>query len=119
MKVLLVEDDTVHLMILKRIFEKSNDEVVVARNGKEALIKLEFDPTFQIILTDIMMPEMDGIELLKHVRESEETKQIPIIGFTAGDVNYYREKSAGQFSCLVPKPIDFFDLYQLAKSQVA
>ncbi|GMQ30381.1 response regulator [Algoriphagus confluentis] len=119
MKVLLVDDDTVHLMILKRIFENSNDEVVVAKNGKEALVLLEFDPDFQVILTDIMMPEMDGLELTMHIRESEETKQIPIIGFTAGDVNYYKEKSQGMFDCLVPKPMDFFDLYQLAKSQVA
>lgn len=82
-------------------------------------MQLEFDSNFQVILTDIMMPEMDGIEFLMNVRENEATKEIPIIGFTAGDINYYREKSAGQFSCLVPKPIDFFDLYQLAKSQVA
>ncbi|RIW13968.1 response regulator [Algoriphagus lacus] len=119
MKVLLVDDDSVHLLILRKIFEKSNDEVVVAHNGKEALQHLEFDPFFNIILTDIMMPVMDGVEFLQHLKESDRTSCIPTIGFTAGDVEYFREKSQNGFDCLVAKPMDFFDLYSLAKSKAA
>lgn len=119
MKVLLVDDDSVHLLILRKIFEKSNDEVVVAQNGKEALEHLEFDPFFNVILTDIMMPVMDGLEFLEHLKESTRTRGIPTIGFTAGDVEYFREKSKNRFDSLVAKPIDFFDLYNLAKSKAA
>ncbi|MDX5337739.1 MAG: response regulator [Cyclobacteriaceae bacterium] len=116
MKVLLVDDDLIHLTILKRIFEKSNDEVITARNGKEALRCLEFDQSFQVILTDIMMPEMDGVELLEHIRESDSTKNIPTIGFTSGDVEYFRNQTSKHFDQLVAKPMDFFDLYALARS---
>ena len=119
MKVLLVDDDSVHLFILEKIFEKSNAKVVVAQNGKEALQYLEVDPEFNIILTDLMMPIMDGVEFLEHLKGSDATKGIPAIGFTAGDVEYYREKSKGQFHFLVAKPMDFYDLYNLAKSTAA
>ncbi|WP_026950926.1 response regulator [Algoriphagus mannitolivorans] len=116
MKVLLVDDDLIHLTILRRIFEKSNDEVVTARNGKEALRCLEFDPGFQVILTDIMMPEMDGVELLEHIRECDSTKDIPTIGFTSGDVEFFRKQTSEHFDQLVAKPMDFYDLYALARS---
>lgn len=115
MKVLLVDDDSVHLLILRKIFEKSNDEVVVARNGKEALQYLEFDAAFHVILTDIMMPVMDGVEFLEHLKESPRTSKIPTVGFTSGDVEYFRATSKNGFNRLVAKPMDFYDLYNLAK----
>ncbi len=118
MKILLVDDDAVHLLILKKIFEKSNEEVVTAQNGREALECLEFDPYFNVILTDIMMPIMDGVEFLEHLKESPKTNKIPTIGFTSGDVDFYREKSKGAFDSLVAKPMDFYELYNLAKSTV-
>jgi CheY-like chemotaxis protein len=91
----------------------------VAHNGKEALQHLEFDPFFNIILTDIMMPVMDGVEFLQHLKESDRTSSIPTIGFTAGDVEYFRKKSNNGFDCLVAKPMDFYDLYSLAKAKAA
>lgn len=115
MKILLVDDDSVHLLILRKIFEKSNDEVVVAHNGREALEYLEFDPFFNVILTDIMMPVMDGVEFLEHLKESPQTNKIPTIGFTAGDVEYFRKLTMNGFDSLVAKPMDFYDLYSLAK----
>ncbi len=118
-KILLVDDDSVHLLILRKIFEKSNEEVVVAHNGLEALEYLETDPFFNVILTDIMMPVMDGVEFLNHLKESPQTSQIPTIGFTAGDVEYFREKSKNRFDSLVSKPMDFYDLYSLAKSKAS
>ena len=116
MKVLLVDDNLMHLLILRKIFEKSFDEVLVAHNGKEALQHLEFDSDFHVILTDIMMPVMDGVEFLEHLKGSPSTCKIPTIGFTAGDVAYFREKGPNNFDWLVAKPMDFNDLYTLAKS---
>lgn len=115
MRVLVVDDDAIHLLILQRIFERSNDSVVTAHNGMEALKVLESDHGFNVILTDIMMPEMDGIELLANLKKNTNSNTIPVIGFTAGDVEYYRSISPIAFDSLVSKPIDFWDLYHLAK----
>lgn len=118
MRVLLVDDDSLHLLILKRIFETSNDFVVTAKNGQEALQVLESNTDFHVILTDISMPVMDGLELLAEIKSNGKTKSIPVIGFTSGDVNYYREMSKTSFDSLVPKPFDFSDLRLLAQKQV-
>ncbi|NVK49012.1 MAG: response regulator [Cyclobacteriaceae bacterium] len=118
MRVLLVDDDSLHLLILKRIFETSNDFVVTAKNGQEALQVLESNTDFHVILTDISMPVMDGLELLAEIKSNGKTKSIPVIGFTSGDVNYYREISKTSFDSLVPKPFDFSDLRLLAQKQV-
>ena len=96
MRVLVVDDDNLHLLILRKIFEKSQDTVVVAHNGIEAIEELRKDPNFNVILTDIMMPEMDGLELLGKIKGDLKTQGIPVIGFTAGDVEYYRRKSLKQ-----------------------
>lgn len=115
MRVLVVDDNSIHLLILRKMFEKGNDSVVLAHNGVEALDLLEKDNAFNIILTDIMMPFMDGVELLVNLKKSDKTNKIPIIGFTAGDVEYYRQTTPIPFDTLVAKPIDFWDLYNLAK----
>jgi CheY-like chemotaxis protein len=119
MRVLVVDDDSLHLLILRKIFEKGNDLVVVAHNGVEAMEVLQNDNGFNIILTDIMMPFMDGVELLVNLKKSDKTNKIPIIGFTAGDVEYYRQTSPIPFDTLVAKPMDFWDLYNLAKSKAS
>jgi len=118
MRVLVVEDDSVHRFILTTIFQKSDDQVTAARNGREALDILAEDHQFNIILTDIQMPEMDCIELLSRVRSNQVTSMIPVIGFTSGDVNMYREKSVTPFNALIAKPLDFWNLHTLAKRYV-
>lgn len=117
MRVLLVDDDAMHLLILKRIFENSKDTVVTAKNGREALLVLDSNSDFNVILTDISMPVMDGVELLAKVKANGKTKGIPVIGFTSGDVNYYREISTVPFDSLVPKPLDFSDLRIIAEEK--
>lgn len=113
-----MEDDSVHRFILKTIFEKSADYVTAVCNGKEAMDVLNLDPAYHIILTDIQMPEMDGLELLSLIKGNSTTQTIPVIGFTAGDVNRYRLISKTPFDALVAKPMDFWDLYSLAKKHV-
>ena len=80
---LLVEDETSILFSVQRILELSGDyEVITAANGKTAINKLaEVIP--DLIISDIAMPEMDGIEFCKHVRKSEATRSIPFIFLTA------------------------------------
>jgi DNA-binding response OmpR family regulator len=80
---LLVEDETSILFSVQRILELSGDyEVITAANGKTAIKKLaQLIP--DLIISDIAMPEMDGIEFCKHVRKSESTRSIPFIFLTA------------------------------------
>jgi CheY-like chemotaxis protein len=117
MRVLVVDDDSIYLLILRKIFEMSNDEVVLAKNGLEALNCLKQNPNFHVILTDIIMPVMDGIEFLTHLKQNLQFRSIPVIGFTAGDVDYYRNSFPVKFDILLPKPHDLWDLYSLAKAK--
>jgi len=82
--ILVVEDDVTLLGGIRDILELEDYKVVTAKNGKEALRKLEdaVDPP-DLIVSDIMMPYMDGIELLEHVRESNRFTLIPFIYMTA------------------------------------
>jgi CheY-like chemotaxis protein len=80
-KILIVEDDTIITKLYKRLFESENFEVVTALNGLEALdVATETKP--QIILLDIMMPEMDGMQFIDEMKEKEDIKDIPIVVLT-------------------------------------
>jgi len=88
-KVLLVDDDQQILRSLRVYLELENYQVETASNGKEALEKLK-DSKPEIIVLDIMMPEMDGFEVMEKMKEDEEIAGIPVIMLTAkgqgGDV---------------------------------
>lgn len=89
MRVVLVEDDDVDLMYLERLFSKSDKyEAVFFPNGQEALNFLvnEWDGSEELaVLSDINMPVMDGLTLLKKIRETEKTKELPVFVFTTSD----------------------------------
>lgn len=115
MKVLVVDDDAVNRLILKKVFEKENHTVVTAKNGHEAMDILVDEPDFSVVITDIMMPGMDGIELLSEIKLKDSINKIPIIGFTAGDVEYFKRISTVAFDKLLSKPMNYSDLYNIAK----
>ncbi len=77
-KVLIVEDDPTSVTFLERILTKNGFFVVSAENGKAALEKISADPP-DIILSDIIMPEMDGFELFNCLLQSEESADIPFV----------------------------------------
>lgn len=82
LRILLVDDDRAVLMIMKMLLDKSGHMVALARNGVEALAKVkEFKP--QIIMTDWMMPEMDGIEFCKALRRNPAWRNIYVFMLTA------------------------------------
>ena len=116
MKVLVVDDDAINRLILKKIFERENDVVLTANDGEEALEILNKEPDFNVVITDIMMPKMDGIQLLAEIKLNDQISRIPIIGFTAGDIDYFKRISLVSFDRLLAKPMDFFELYGIAKS---
>ncbi len=80
-KILLVDDEEDILEFLQYNLEEEGFEVVIAENGKIALEKLSFNP--DLIVLDVMMPNMDGYETCKRIREIEDFKTTPIIFLTA------------------------------------
>jgi CheY-like chemotaxis protein len=81
-KVLIVDDEPDIVVLLKSRFQSNGFDTVGVSNGKDAIEKaLKEKP--DIILLDLLMPIMDGYEAMKHLGKNEETKDIPIILFTA------------------------------------
>src|SRR5688572_17881275 len=77
-KILLVEDDELIYRMYIKAFEHEGFETEVATNGKEGLEKVEsFGP--DIIVLDVMMPEMNGVEMLAKLKENEKTRDIPTV----------------------------------------
>jgi len=80
-KILIVDDEDDILELLKYNLEKENYSVITAKNGFEALQKIELKPN--LIILDLMMPIIDGLETLKKIKEKDEYKDIPVIFLTA------------------------------------
>jgi CheY-like chemotaxis protein len=90
-KVLLVEDDELIIRLYEKLFKLEGYEIEVAENGKLGLEKLE-SSTPDIILLDVMMPEMNGLEMLGILKEDEKTKAIPVVVLTnVADVSIANE----------------------------
>jgi len=117
-KVLIVEDfDDVRRM-MRFVLTSAGYEVIEATDGYEAVDIAIFEQP-DLILMDIAMPVMDGIEATKAIREHAETESIPIIALSAyGDL--YREKAlAAGCNDVVQKPVDFERLQKLVEQNVA
>ncbi len=114
--VLLVDDDIRNVYALSSTLEQYGMNVSFAENGLEALRILKDDPSFNLIITDIMMPEMDGYEAMKQIRQMPTYKHHPIIALTAKAMKGDREKSlqAGA-SDYIMKPVDTDQLLSLIK----
>ena len=80
-KILLVDDELDIIEFLKYNLEQENFEVIVSLNGKDALKKVSQHP--DLIILDIMMPEMDGFEVYNQIKQTKEYRDIPIIFLTA------------------------------------
>jgi len=93
MKILVVDDKTENLYLLERVLKKINYEVVVAENGKQALEKLHGD-NFEMVISDILMPVMDGFQLCKAVRSDEKFNDLLFVFYTAT----YVEKEDEEFA---------------------
>ncbi len=115
-RVLLVDDDTRNTYALLLVLEESNMQVTVAKNGIEALEKLQENPNMDIVLMDIMMPEMDGYEAMQKIRQQPKFNKLPIIALTAkamkGDKTKCIEAGANDY---LSKPINMDKLISLLR----
>ena len=106
--VLVVDDVPDNQALMVALVKSFGYSVVTADNGREGIAKFtEFHP--DLILMDIMMPVMDGIEATKIIRTSD-LEQVPIIALTAFHDNYHREALEAGCNGVIPKPINFDDL---------
>ncbi|MFW5800950.1 MAG: response regulator [Spirochaeta sp.] len=119
--VLIAEDERTNLMLLTRILQQivPDTDLLTARNGTEA-VELAFNAQPDIILMDIQMPEMDGLEATRVIRAREGTKRIPIIAVTAGVLPEERESCfAAGMDGLLTKPLDRDQLHAVLRSYLA
>jgi CheY-like chemotaxis protein/signal transduction histidine kinase/HAMP domain-containing protein len=91
-KVLVVDDDVRNIFALSSVLERRGMDVITAGTGREALVKLETTPDLAIVLMDIMMPEMDGYETMRMIRQNSKFQRLPIIALTAKAMKGDREK---------------------------
>jgi len=115
-KVLLVDDDIRNVFALSNLLEGYNMKVLFAETGRQALSILEKEPDLDLVLMDIMMPEMDGYEAMKEIRSMPQFDNLPIIALTAKAMRDDREKCirAGA-SDYITKPINNDQLMSLIR----
>jgi HAMP domain-containing protein/CheY-like chemotaxis protein/signal transduction histidine kinase len=115
-KVLVVDDDVRNIFSLTSVLEGQGMEVVFAENGRAAIEELRANPDVDIVLMDVMMPEMDGYETTQAIREMDEFRDLPIISLTAKAMKGDREKSiASGASDYITKPVDTDQLLSLMR----
>ena len=91
-RVLVVDDDVRNIFALSSVLERRGMTVLTAGTGREAIATLESTPDMAIVLMDIMMPEMDGYETIRVIREKGTFRRLPIIALTAKAMKGDREK---------------------------
>jgi signal transduction histidine kinase/DNA-binding response OmpR family regulator len=115
-KVLVVDDDMRNIFALATVLEEHDLEIIAANNGNEAVAKLEKHGDIDLVLMDIMMPEMDGYEAMRKIRQQPRFRKLPIIALTAkamkGDKAKCIEAGANDY---LAKPVDTDKLLSLMR----
>ncbi|WP_436490824.1 response regulator [Chitinophaga sp. ARDCPP14] len=114
--VLLADDDMRNVFSISALMEEQGISVLTAADGREALEVLQQHPTLNLVLMDIMMPEMDGYEAMRHIRADARFQQLPVIALTAkamaGDRQKCLEAGASDY---IAKPVDNIKLLSLLR----
>ena len=115
-RILLAEDDVRNIYALTSIFEPLGARVEIARNGREALLRLAAQKEIDLVLMDIMMPEMDGLTAIREIRRHPQHRNLPIIALTAKAMQDDRKEclDAGA-NDYIAKPIDVDQLVSLCR----
>jgi CheY-like chemotaxis protein len=115
-KILIVDDDVRNVFALTSALESHGMEVLFAENGRDGIEVLTNNADVDLVLMDIMMPEMDGYEAIQAVRKMRQFKRLPIIALTAKAMREDREKSiAAGASDYIAKPIEVDQLLSLMR----
>jgi len=115
-KVLIVDDDLRNIFALSSVLERQHMKVLYAENGRDGVEVLQSDPSIDIVLMDIMMPEMDGYDTMRAIRRIAKFKSLPIITLTAKAMKGDRDKCiAAGASDYITKPVDAGKLLSLMR----
>ncbi|MBB6500316.1 response regulator [Pedobacter cryoconitis] len=114
--ILITDDDMRNIFALSSALQVYDINIVIANNGREAIEKLEEKDTIDLVLMDIMMPEMDGYEAMRIIRDHKKYKKLPIIALTAKAMKNDREKciEAGA-NDYIAKPVDIDQLLSMLR----
>lgn len=114
--ILLVDDDMRNVFALSHVLEEKGVHIIVARDGQESIARLNSTPGIDLVLMDIMMPNMDGYEAMRTLRKDPQHASLPIIALTAkamkGDRNKCIEAGANDY---LAKPVDVEKLLSLLR----
>ncbi|MEH2349779.1 MAG: response regulator [Nostoc sp.] len=115
-KILIVDDDLRNIFALTSFLESYQMQVLFAENGRDGIEMLQTNPDINIVLMDIMMPQMDGYETTRAIRQRQQFRSLPIIALTAKAMPGDREKciEAGA-SDYITKPVDTEQLLSLLR----
>ena len=115
-KILITDDDARNIFSLTKALEKYKVEVVVAMDGKQALQQIKENPDVDVVLMDMMMPEMNGYETIREIRKMPKFTRLPIIAVTAKSMIGEREKCiTSGASDYISKPVDIDQLLSLLR----
>jgi len=115
-KVLIVDDDARNIFALSAALEGHRVKVVSAESGKDGIEELALNPDIDLVLMDIMMPEMDGYETIRRIRSDSRFQDLPIIALTAKAMKGDRESCiAAGASEYISKPVDIDQLISLLR----
>lgn len=102
--ILVVDDEPYMIRLLQHHIQRAGYRMVKATNGREALERIREDQP-SLVLMDVMMPELNGLEVLAELRKREETKLLPVIIMTANAQRFTREEAeAAGVSAFLTKP---------------
>jgi CheY-like chemotaxis protein len=115
-RILLVDDDVRNIFALTSALEQRGAVVEIGRNGVEALDKLDRVPDIDLVLMDVMMPEMDGLEATRRLRRDPRFQKLPVIAVTAKAMKDDQEQCiAAGASDYLAKPVDLDRLFSLLR----
>jgi CheY-like chemotaxis protein len=120
-RILVVEDDVRNIFAVSSVLEPRGAQVVIARNGREAIESLQRaaaapDAAIDLVLMDIMMPEMDGYTAMREIRRQPQWRKLPIIALTAKAMKDDQEKClAAGANDYIAKPLDVDRLISLVR----
>ena len=119
--VLIAEDSSVIQNLAKRVLEFSDYKIKLAKNGKEVLDILAKE-TFDLIILDIIMPVMDGMECMRKIRtlEGNANQHIPVVAISGNARNYSAQEFADAgFTAFLAKPLDYDKLMETVNTLTA
>lgn len=118
-KVLLVEDDVMTQGLVQNFLHRNSCDVLLASNGEEAIENyIHHNVDLDAIVVDIMMPKLNGLELLVYVRQQKKYSKTKVIGITSGFSSYLESLCPEKFDWLLTKPLDLDYLLDLLSTEV-